>query len=203
MASGCAVLSPATDSLFKKQRVSDPSSSSSPASTCTYPAVSYGCRAQDGSSTERQASDTISEQSSHASSSSWMPSTSAQADASLTSTVEQDSYAPQYIRGTTLPVDGWFQSCRGCALKTAREMNVHGRDIPVCTQCQEKWVCMARGDFPQGKHVPGVEPLSTWIPNAVEDPMVVLTMEERRIKCESLLLGMDDVWQQLITRSEQ
>ena len=71
--------------------------------------------------------------------------------------------------------------------------------LPAWSRCQEKWTCMARGDFPQGKHVPGVEPLSTWIPNAVADPSLILSNDERRIKCESLLLGMDDVWQQLLS----
>ena len=38
----------------------------------------------------------------------------------------------RYIRGSQLPVDGWFQFCRGCNERTAKTLTIQSRDVPLC-----------------------------------------------------------------------
>jgi hypothetical protein len=44
----------------------------------------------------------------------------------------EPDFAPRYYLGTKLPVDGWFQACRGCGERTSRTADVSGADIPMC-----------------------------------------------------------------------
>lgn len=107
-----------------------------------------------------------------------------------------------YIVGTSTPVHGWFQFCRGCGSKTARTHDIGPREVALCHDCQTKWAHMVTGALPRSCAVlAGEEPLSTWIPGIVRPGTARLSEAERRLVCQTILLHQDDAWASLVAAS--
>eukprot|EP00873_Tetraselmis_striata_P040539 jgi/Tetstr1/460803/TSEL_000559.t1 len=72
----------------------------------------------------------------------------------------------EYFRHTSIPRDGWMQTCRGCGTWTGASTEVHSADIPCCRRCQQR--CDRLKSKPyliEGKK----DPLSLYIYKTLED----------------------------------
>jgi len=95
------------------------------------------------------------------------------------------SQQTRYFEGTHVPVDGWFQSCRGCGAWTGEtQYQADGIELPMCRRCQAK----SRGSSASsGASSRGMSPASTTGGAGGLFANVPQSQGNRRMSCSDLL----------------
>mmetsp|Transcript_32140 Transcript_32140/g.91180 ORF Transcript_32140/g.91180 Transcript_32140/m.91180 type:complete len:297 (-) Transcript_32140:422-1312(-) len=109
-----------------------------------------------------------------------------------------DTSAPSteraYIRNTTVPVCGWFKSCRCCGSWTATTIEAVEVEIPMCRRCHVKWDRVVAGGRPVMFTADGrSDLLKRHVDNRLDENKE-MAASNRRAVCETALLEVHHAW---------